>query len=180
MTLPRARKITVDGVEYSYALKALNKPRRKGDSPGGMRLVVQMNDSDYVTADFRSKAWTEDHVNGEFWAPEHKVGFLPSDVALSIAVIVFRGGDAPERIDLPAWQSIQLRKPRAASEKRSQGPRRSLSRHLDLDDLRAVVFGDPKLTVDFSRAELHVRSCEVCRGMVERERAENALLQQPV
>jgi hypothetical protein len=177
MTLPHARKITVEGVEYSYILKSLGRPHRVGDGPGRVKLVVEMKTGEYVAVAFRSKTWTEDHENGEFWAPPHKVGFLPSDVALVILAVVFHGGDVPATLDLPAWRSIELKKPSARSAKGIQGPRRSISGHLDPDDLRAVVFEDPTLTVDYWRAELHVKSCEVCRGMVEREHAENLLLQ---
>lgn len=161
MTLPHARKIEVDGVEYAYVLKGLSESEATR-----VRLAVEGPNGKYVTFTFEARMAATD-------------GFGPRDVSAVIRSLDFTRGVLPGAFQLPAWRRVETAARPKAKKKPPQrsASRQSISGHLSQDDLRATVFEDPGLTVDFTRARVHVKSCELCRAMVERERAENPLLQ---
>lgn len=103
MTLPSARKITIEGQTYSYCLKRRGSKRMIGDSSSNMRLVIHLGGKSYASLTFRSKHWTEDHDNGEWWAPPHKVAFKPSDVRAVIDALQANEGVLPRDFELAHW-----------------------------------------------------------------------------
>ncbi len=96
MTIAHARKISVDGVDYRWALKnAGQKCKSKGGTPSKFKLIIENAETRKVsTFTFCSKLWTEDE-NGEVWAKDHKVEFTPSIVATVIRAFA-SGKDIPE------------------------------------------------------------------------------------
>lgn len=128
--------------------------------------MIEAPDREHVTLTFEARALTAATVGD--------VGFQRKDVSAVIQALDFNRGTLPVAFQLPAWRRVDVAG-RPEKGKPSPPSRQSIGAHLSTDDLRATVFEDPALTVDYARATAHVRSCETCRGMVERERTENPL-----
>jgi len=94
MSLPNARKITVDGQVYEYLIKSPNDRYGLGWTSPTLRLTIKSTEpgSRVVQYDCHSKSWTPKHaeVASEGWRSgvvvnDHKVEFTPRHIAYIIS-----------------------------------------------------------------------------------------------
>lgn len=92
MSLPHARKITVDGIKYQWIVKGSSR-KFAGFSPKYITLIVLKKDTNsLMIADLFSKNWDEE-LMGDRSYKEHKASFTPKDVADCIKSAIINGWD---------------------------------------------------------------------------------------
>lgn len=106
MTMPGARKITVEDRTYPYKLKA-DKHRLEGWTSREIRLIVEFRPGKFVSQRFESKLWTADHEDNADIAPAHKASFTPADVRSVITTLEFNQGKLPATFETGVWKCLE-------------------------------------------------------------------------
>jgi len=105
MSLPNARKITIEGTGYEFLVKDPHKDRYGLGWTGPSLKLTVLGGGKLLQFDLESKLWTKDHATMFFdepsyaSAPPHKVPFGPKEVAETV-----KQGTLGEEFDLENWR----------------------------------------------------------------------------
>lgn len=105
MTMPGARKLTINDRTYAYKLKA-DKHRLPGWTNREIRLTVEFRPGEFFSQSFESKLWTDNHEENADSVPPHKASFTPADVRSVITTLEFNKGQLPTTFETGVWKRL--------------------------------------------------------------------------